>query len=186
MNTMTLEREITVLDKAAPRPNPFSLYTIADMYLLDVQKLMELDTTDEAFTDTLESLGGEFEVKATNIAFFIKNLEATSVAIKSAEEQMTERRRKLDKRVDAIKHYLMTNMNRTGISKVESPYFNISLRANPESLVIDLDAKIPAEYLVQMPAPAPQIDRMKLKADMKEGVLIDGCHLERKMRLDIK
>jgi len=59
-----------------------TLYTIADQYLQDLQKLQDMEINDQTFADTLESLSGELEVKATNVAMFIRNLEANADAIK--------------------------------------------------------------------------------------------------------
>ncbi len=64
-----------------------ALYQIADQYLQDMQMLQERDLDDQTFADTLESLSGDLEVKATNVAMFIRNLEASADAIKAAEKQ---------------------------------------------------------------------------------------------------
>ena len=173
------------LNKPLPIMNPNALYTIADQYLLDLNKLMDIDTTDESFNDTLEGLSGDFDEKAINVAYFIKNAEATAKSIKEAMELMDVRRKRFEKQAEGAKQYLMMNMQRTNILKVASSSFNISLKENPESVIIASDAKIPPEYLVIIPA-STQVDKALLKADLKVGVVVEGCSLERKMRLDIK
>ena len=55
-----------------------TLYTIADQYLQDLQKLQDMDLDEQTFADTLESLSGDLEVKATNVAMFVRNLEAST------------------------------------------------------------------------------------------------------------
>ena len=163
-----------------------ALYQIADQYLADMQKLQELELDDQCFADTLESLSGDLETKAINVSMFIRNLETSAEQIKAAEEQMYARRKAIEKRAASIKEYLLANMQRTGISKIECPHFKIALRDNPESVVIAMDADIPAEYMRQPETPPPAADKAAIKAALKLGVVIAGCSLERKQRIDIK
>lgn len=163
-----------------------ALYQIADQYLADVQKLQDLDIDEQTFNDTLEGLSGDLEAKAVNVSMVIKNLEASALAIKEAEAAMAKRRKAIEAKADRIKEYLKENMARTGISKIESPYFVISIKNNPESLEVFNEAMIPAKYFVQPPIPAPVLDKNTLKADIKNGLEIDGARLTRGQRVEIK
>lgn len=163
-----------------------ALYQIADQYLQDMQTLQDRDLDDQTFADTLESLSGDLELKATNVAMFIRNLEASADAIKNAEKQMADRRKAIEAKTERIKAYLLENMVRTGITNIDCPYFKIAVRDNPESLVVDADAKVPSEYFNQPPLPDPVLDKMRLKKDLQLGVVVDGCKLERKKRIEIK
>jgi hypothetical protein len=60
------------------------------------------------------------------------------------------------------------------------------VRDNPESLVIESDKNIPLEYYNQPPPPEMVLDKMKLKKDLQMGVVVDGCKLESKKRVEIK
>lgn len=163
-----------------------TLYQIADEYLRDLDRLNEADLDDQTFADTLESLGGELEVKATNVAMFIRNLEANADAIKAAEAAMYARRKALENKVERIKTYLLDNMMRTGITKIECPYFKLSVVDNPESVVIDSLTAVPAEFMRQPEPPPPAPDKVALKEALKAGKVIDGIRLERKKSLRIK
>ena len=50
-----------------------SLYELADEFKEALENLTDLD--DQSVKDTLESLEGEFKLKTTNVAKYIKNLE---------------------------------------------------------------------------------------------------------------
>lgn len=163
-----------------------ALYQIADQYLQDMQMLQERDLDDQTFADTLESLSGDLEVKAMNVAMFIRNLEANADAIKAAEKQMADRRKAIENKAERIKEYLLENMVRTGITKIECPFFKIAVRDNPESLVIESDKNIPLKYYRQPPPPEMVLDKMALKKDLQMGVVVDGCKLESKKRVEIK
>lgn len=163
-----------------------TLYQIADVYMRDLQDLQDKDINDPTFLDALDRLEGELEAKATNVAMFIRNLEATAEAIKAAEADMYSRRKTIEAKTDRIKAYLLENMVRTGIKKIDSPWFKIAVRDNPESVIVEPDADIPAEYFKQPEPPPPVLDKVSLKKDMQLGVIVPGCRLERKQRIEIK
>jgi len=163
-----------------------TLYTIADQYLADINKLEDMDLDDATFRDTFEGLSGELEIKATNVAMYIRNLEASAEAIKQAEKQMADRRKAKEAKAERIKSYLLDNMLRTGISKIDCPYFSISIRKNPPAVeVLNPDA-IPAEYLDIPPMPAPVLNKNRLKDDLKNGVVVEGARLTQGHSLQIK
>lgn len=157
--------------------NNLALYTIADQYLADVRKLEEMELDDQTFADTLESISGDLEIKATNVAMFVRNLESSADAIKQAEKQMADRRKALEAKAERIKSYLLDNMLRTGISKIDTPYFSLSVRKNPPAVeVLNMDA-IPDEYLDIPPMPQPVLNKNRLKDDLKNGVIVEGARL---------
>lgn len=163
-----------------------ALYQIADQYMADVAKLQDLDLDAQTLADTLESMGGEIEAKATNVAMFVRNLESLAEQIKAAETQMANRRKAIESRADAVREYLLTNMLRTGITKIESPYFKISVKQNPASVVVVAADLIPAKYLRQAAPPPPAPDKKEIKAALEFGENVPGCHLTNTQRLEIK
>lgn len=166
--------------------NALALYQIADQYLDDLAKLSDLDLPPEAVADTLEGLQGALEVKATNVAMYARNLEAAAEQIKAAEVAMAARRKAIESRADHLRTYLRDNMMRTGISKIECPYFKLSLKKNPAAVVIDDEGKIPRELYIYPEAPPPYPDKKAIKAAIEAGQHLDGAHLEQAMRLEIK
>lgn len=163
-----------------------ALYQISDAYLADVRKLEELDLDEQTFLDTLESLSGDLEVKATNVAMFIKNLESNAAAIKQAEEAMSKRRKAQEDKAKRIKEYLLENMLRTGVSKIECPYFTLSIRKNPPSVEVLMSSSIPDEYF-DIPEPQPPVlNKKRLAEDLKAGVVIEGARLAQGNSLQIK
>lgn len=166
--------------------NNLTLYTIADQYLADIEKLQDMDLDEQTLADTLEGLSGELEVKATNVAMFIRNLESSAEQIKTAEKQMADRRKALEARADKIKQYLKENMIRTGVSKIESPYFTLSIRNNPEAVDVINQDMIPPEYFNVPPPPPPVLDKMALKKAIQSGIEVEGARLTRSQSLQIK
>lgn len=166
--------------------NGLTLYRVADEFLVASQKLADLDLDEQTIADTLEGLQGDVEVKATNVAMFAKNLEATAEQIKVAESAMAARRSAIENRAKRIREYLKLNMERTGITKIESPYFKLAIVNNPPAVVIDAASQIP-EVFMRQPEPPPAVPDKKLIAEaLKAGQDVRGCHLERGTRLDIR
>lgn len=163
-----------------------TLYQISDSYLADVRKLEELDLDEQTFLDTLEGLSGELEVKATNVAMFVKNLEASADAIKQAEKQMADRRKAIEAKAERIRNYLLENMVKTGISKIECPHFVLSVRKNPPSVDAFSIDQIPDDYFDIPEPPPPTLNKKRLAEDLKAGVVIDGARLTQGNSLQIK
>lgn len=163
-----------------------TLYQISDQYLADIRKLEELDLDDQTFADTLESLSGDLEQKATNVAMFIRNIEANAEAIKQAEKAMYERRKAYESKIDRIKSYLLENMIKTGIVKIESPHFVLSVRKNPPSAEVLMADQIPDEYFDIPEPPPPVLNKKRLSEDLKAGVVIEGARLTQGNSLQIK
>ena len=166
--------------------NNLALYTIADQYLIDMQKLQEMEIDEQTFADTLEGLSGELEIKATNVAMFIRNLEASADAIKVAEKAMADRRKLIESKANRLKEYLLENVVRTGITKIESPHFVLSVRKNPPAVDVFNQDMIPDEYFDIPEPPAPSLNKNRLKEDLKAGVVIDGARLTAGQSLSIK
>lgn len=163
-----------------------ALYELAN----DYQSLLALadngDVPVEAIRDTLEALGGEIEIKAVNVVKFALSLEATADSIEAAAKAMQERANRVRKRSEQIRAYLLFQMQATGIRKITCPEFSIALRANPEAVVIDDHATVPAEFMVQPEPPAPRPDKKALKEALKSGAQIPGVWLQSGERLEVK
>ncbi len=163
-----------------------TLYELSDQFAIAAQKLSDLDLDEQTIADTLEGLSGALEAKAINVAQFCKNLEATAEQIKQAESAMSARRSAMENRAKRIREYLKLNMEKTGIQKIECPFFKIAIRDNPPSVVIDAASQIP-EGFWRLPEPPPLVPDKKLIAEsLKAGLDVPGCHLERGTRLDIR
>lgn len=163
-----------------------SLYVIASEYEAMVNALMNSELDDETIANTIEGASGELEAKAINVAMFIRNLEASAEQIKLAEKAMADRRKALENKAESIKNYLYTNMKRVNVTKIESPYFSLTIKKNPPKLVIDDAGQISCSLYIYPPAPEPYPDNAAIKAKLLNGEEVTGAHLEQAERLEIK
>jgi hypothetical protein len=165
-----------------------SLYLLSSNYLqaLDFMTDPELNLPIEAVNDTLEGLTGELEDKAINVAKFIRNMETTANAIKKAEADMAKRRKALETRVQWLEDYLKSSMEATGITKIECPYFKLSIAKNPPALDLFDTQAVPEQYKHIETVTTEQIDRAAIKAALSSGQTITGARLVNGTRLVIK
>lgn len=162
-----------------------NLFTLAAEYRAVSDKLHDTEMDEETIVDTLEGMSGELEAKATNLGFVIRNLEGMAVQIKQAEDAMKKRRQAIDNHVTRLKNYAKSAMTMAGISKVEAPYFVISIRNNPEAVVIDAESMIPNDYMREIPA-SYEPNKALISKAIKDGFEVPGCHLARSTSLSIK
>ena len=162
-----------------------NLFSLAAEYKAVADKLHDSELDEQTIFDTLESMSGELESKATNVGFVIRNLEGMADQIKQAEDAMKKRRQSIDNQVKRLKAYLLANLQTAGISKVESPYFVLSVRNNPESVVVDAESQIPPDYMREIPA-TYEPDKNLIKQAIKDGFEVPGCHLTKTQSVQIK
>jgi hypothetical protein len=185
--------------------NSMTLYQLSADYLeaLDYLTDPEVDVPMEAVTDTLDGFQLELTEKATNVAAFARNLEASAKAIKEAEQAMARRRRALENRSQWIKNYLKRNMEATGITKIECPWFVLSIRNNPPAVDVTDEAALPDDAVTVTleldrgaynaikdklnghQVTGTKVDKAGLKARLQGGEAIEGARLERGTRLQI-
>ena len=163
-----------------------ALYILADEYRAAAAALADLELDEQTVADTLEGLSGDLEVKATNVAMFARNLESTAAAIKAAEADMAERRKRIERRADGLRSYLMRCMDAAAITAIESPHFRLAIRANPAAVDVFDAAQIPADYWRQPAPPPPAPDKTLIKAALKDGFDVPGARLVHGQRLEIK
>jgi outer membrane murein-binding lipoprotein Lpp len=163
-----------------------SLYVLADEYRAAADRLSELDLDEQTVLDTLDGMVGKLEAKAANVAMFVRSLESSADQIKQAEEAMAERRKAIKARADRIRAYLLENMEKAKISKIDCPYFSLSIRENPPSVVIDAAGQIPSDYYAYPAAPEPYPDKKLIAKAIKDGCTVNGAHIQRTKRIEIK
>lgn len=162
-----------------------TLYAIADDYLAAFDALTESDEIPpEAVADTLEGLAGTFEDKAVNVALYLRTLEAEANAIAEARTAMERRETALRHQALRLREYLKAEMERTGLTRLDSPCLALRVQPNPPAVVIEDEGMLPERF-------TETVTTVKiLKADigkaLKAGEAVFGAHLERTTRLVIR
>ena len=144
----------------------------------------------EAFLDTLEGLEGELNLKAENVALFIKSLDGDAAALRAEEQALQKRRRAKEQKAARLRAYLQHQLEAAGKKRVESPRVVVSLRKNPPSVLLENEAAVVAfgqanhaGFLVPQP---PKVDKLQLKKALQSGLCVTGARLSSTQSLQIR
>lgn len=154
-----------------------NLYDIAQSF--DTLWLLLNDDTvaDEVLIDAFDNLTDDLKSKLEGCCKFIKNEEATIAGLKEEEKRLKERRQAAENRISRLKDLMKLSIKMSGEKKLACGTFTVSVQANPESVVMDEQyiENIPEEYLKYKD---PEIDRTKIKEELKNGAQLWFAHLE--------
>jgi hypothetical protein len=154
--------------------------------LKEIERLMEMDDLPpDVLRDTLEMVEGDFADKVKAIVQAIRNLDAAGDAISAEAKAMAMRATRVYKRADNIRGYLMFQMLAAEKPRFEFPEFTVAVRDNPEAVVINDGAEIPAKYMTVIPEET-QPNKKALKDAIKGGEEIPGVWLQRSQKLEVK
>lgn len=96
--------------------------------------LLEDESTPEemrqTLMDTMESIGGEIEDKAENMAAMVSDNKAMIMACKTEIQRLTDKVKRLDNQNDSIMSYIMMEMRFAGIRKIKAGTWQISITKN--------------------------------------------------------
>ena len=132
------------------------------------------DIPPEALRDTLDALQGEFDAKAVSICHVLANASGSVTAIDSEIKRLQARKKAIVGAQDSLKDYLRHNMLASGITKIESPLFNVTL-LKPQQIVVvdDIDA-LPEEATVTKVTAS----KTQIKGIIMEKGECPGAHME--------
>lgn len=152
---------------------------MAKLYELtgDLLALEDLDLDSDTLSDTLEAINGEFNDKAIGILKFTENMNSDIESIDSEIKRLQARKKAIENRKARLRDYLLHNMEASGITKIECPFFTASVRKGVESVEItDLDS-LPDDYVLVKVETKP--DKTAIKRELKAGKEIPGATLKR-------
>jgi hypothetical protein len=165
------------------------LYEVADTYLLALTDLAQRDDLPaEVIADTLEAVKGEVEVKAANVAAFVKNVEVEAEVLKQRAAALSARAKKAATVADGLKAYLAMNLLRCQVKEVKTGDIHVRLVKNPPAVQITELSLVPAEFKrtpAPEPPPEPVPDKIAIAAALKGGLPVEGCTLIQSYRVSI-
>ena len=144
----------------------------------------ELD--DDVLNDAMMNSQEDLKDKLENYCKFIRQMESDVDGISVEIKRLQDRKAVLKNTIERSKKVMQMAMETAGEKKVKGQIFTISIQANPENVVLDEQyiENIPPEYLK---VKDPELDKAKLKEDLKNGVNLDGiAHLEQNYGLRIR
>jgi hypothetical protein len=144
----------------------------------DILDCIDMETGEIIDAEKLQQLQMDKHEKLRNIAFVAINATADIAAYKEQEKRFKAKRAAAEKTLAWAKETLSRELDGQKMKEAE---FTVSYRQS-EAIEIDEGADIPPEFLNMNPV----IDKMSLKAALKEGAVISGCRLVQKQNIQIK
>lgn len=142
--------------------------------LQEVQSLaLDPDVPEEALRDTLDGIEGMFNEKAVRIVHVIANSDTDVDAIGAEIKRLSERKRSIELAQDRLREYLRFNMEATGISKISSPLFTITLAAGRDMVEIYDEAALPDEFVRVKTVVSPE--KADILKALKSGIEVPGA-----------
>lgn len=149
------------------------------------------DDEVQAYLDTLESLEGDFDIKAENIACFIKELNGEVDMLAAELRSLKARKLAKEHLAERLKNMLVNSMQVIGIKKIDRPHAKLSLRNNAESAICDIGDKAFEKWAIENNAKdvlkfKPELSKTALKEALKNGKEFPGVHLGKTVSVIIK
>ena len=151
-----------------------------------VEALTNSQDDAQAIADTIDAESYPLEVKAQQVAYAPRILEAEADAIEAAAKEMMARAKSKRNRADSIREYLKTCMEVAGVNKIECPHFAITIQRNPPSVDVFEPSLVPAEFMRYPEAPPPSIDKVAIREAIKKGQEVPGAMMQQGTKLVIK
>lgn len=137
------------------------------------QMALDPEIPPEAIADTIEGLEGMFNDKAVRVVHVIANNDSDIDQIDAEIKRLTDRKKVMTNARDRLKEYLRFNMEATGVTKIESPLFNITLTKPRDVVSIDSEDELPEDYKRVTVAP----DKTLIGKALKDGYEVPGASL---------
>jgi hypothetical protein len=151
------------------------LYEITEQYKSVMDLAENGDVSNQVIADTLESIEGEITAKAENILAMMTNAKAAVPAIDEQIKRLQDIKRQIESRENWFKEYILVNMQKADINKIECPLFKITRRKGSQAVEITNDDLIPDEYINTKVVVSA--DKRRILKDLKEGKEIEGATL---------
>ncbi len=139
--------------------------------------------------DRLMEIEADFEVKAENIACFIKELSGEAETLKKEKKSISSRLDAKAHLIDRLKTMLVENMTAIGRKKIDMPKAKISLRNNQETAQFVHEKEFISWANLNRPdllKYTPEINRTAVKNALQNGDKIQGAVLGRTVSAMIK
>jgi hypothetical protein len=145
-------------------------------YLREQLRFAFPEADEDTLADTLE---GESNLDQLLIAVMrsADEDEILVAGIKARVEELNERKKRIERRIEAKEAIVLSAMERANLKKIEAPDFTVSTRAVPGKVVITDETLIPAEFMRTPEPPAPVPDKKAIGDALKANTEVPGCLL---------
>ena len=150
---------------------------------LELASLLETDELTPELEAALLINQDQLQAKAGNYAKVITNIQSDSDAIDAEIKRLKAMKDTKDRAVNRLKEALREAMMVSGIDKIESPLFKLSLRRS-EAVEVDVVEALPNDFVTRKVVVTA--DKVSIKEAIKRGENITGARIIENFNLQIK
>lgn len=163
-----------------------TLYNITNKFADLMDKAQNGEITEEEYNELGFEIAQELQTKGANVIGYIRNTELLIEAMKAEEKRISDMRKAGEAKLEKFKQYVLENMERLGLSKIQTELGALSVSKNPMSVEIENEDEIPSEFKQEVVT--TKIDKTAIKNHFKTtGEIIPGTKIiDDKMSLRIK
>lgn len=153
-----------------------SLYNITDRFVEIMDKVQEGEITEEQYNELGQELAIALQNKSIGIIGYVQNEEALIDAVDVQIKRLQDLKKQKTNNLDKFKQYVKENMEKLGITKLETEIGKMSIAKNPLSVEIENEDEIPSEFKQEVMT--VQIDKTAIKTYFKEtGEIVPGTRI---------
>lgn len=151
------------------------------------ETLENIDPETGELPEGFENAQALVQRKAMSVAAYILDTDAQADMVEAHAKSLMERVKTARKRSTWLRQYLRTNMQETGITRVQSDDGTFTLmleRERDESVDVFDEGQLPAELVKTEVKTSP--DKVAIKKLLKDGKDVPGARIVKKDRLTIR
>lgn len=153
-----------------------SLYNITDRFVEIMDKVQEGEITEEQYNELGQELAIALQNKSIGIIGYVQNEEALIDAVDVQIKRLQDLKKQKTNNLDKFKQYVKENMEKLGITKLETEIGKMSIAKNPLSIEIENEDEIPSEFKQEVMT--VKIDKTAIKNYFKEtGEIVPGARV---------
>lgn len=153
-----------------------SLYNITDKFVEIMDKVQEGEITEEQYNELGQELAIALQNKSIGIIGYLQNEEALIDAVDVQIKRLQDLKKQKTNNLDKFKQYVKENMEKLGITKLETEIGKMSIAKNPLSIEIENEDEIPSEFKQEVMT--VKIDKTAIKNHFKEtGEIVPGARV---------
>ena len=149
-----------------------SLYVITNNFMELMNRAEQGELTEEEHNKLGEEIALELQQKSTNIIGYYQNENALLEAIDIQIKRLQDFKKPKKNHIDNYKKYVKENMERLGITKIETELGTLSIAKSPISVEIVNEDEIPNEYKEEVTT--YKVDKKKIADMYKKGNTVSG------------
>jgi hypothetical protein len=150
---------------------------------LELASLLETEELTPELEEMLVINQEQLQAKAGNYAKVIANIQGDMDAIDAEIKRLKAMKESKERVIDRLKEAVKNAMLVSGIDKIQSPLFSLSLRRS-ESVEVNIPEALPLDW--QVKKVTITADKVGIKQAIKEGHSITGARIIENFSLQIK